>query len=125
MRFLTETRQKVISKTTQISASQNQKHNFCTQNGCVEGNVLGEGCHGNRLLGLVLDPLNLLDDGDVVPLEHDPSQLSLRLLLGVQLHGLVQHEVHVLVETHDVALDAGIHLKRNNVDCLGLLLFQT
>jgi len=60
--------------------------------------------------GLVLNPLHLLDDCDVVSLEHDPSQLSLRLLFGVELHGFVQHQVHVLIKADNVALNAGVHL---------------
>ena len=46
-----------------------------------------------------------LDERDVVPLEHDPAQGLLGVPLQVHLGRVVQHQVHVLVETHDVSLD--------------------
>ena len=46
-----------------------------------------------------------LDEGDVVPLEHDPAELLGGVPLHVHLRRVVQHQVHVLVEAHDVALD--------------------
>lgn len=46
-----------------------------------------------------------LDEGDVVPLQHDPAQLLAGVPLQVHLRGVVQHQVHVLVETDDVTLD--------------------
>ena len=49
-----------------------------------------------------------LDEGDVVALEHDPADLLLRPVLDVNLAGLVQHQVHVLVEPDDVALHTGV-----------------
>ena len=46
-----------------------------------------------------------LDERDVVPLQHDPAQLFLSVPLRVHLRGVVQHQIHVLVKSRDVALN--------------------
>ena len=46
-----------------------------------------------------------LDEGDVVPLEHDPAQGLAGVPLGVHLGRLVQHQVHVLVKSDNLSLD--------------------
>lgn len=43
--------------------------------------------------------LDVLDERNVVPLEHDPAEGAPVLLLDVVLLGFVQHQVHVLVES--------------------------
>jgi len=64
-------------------------------------------CHASLLRG---GGVHGLDERDVVALEHDPSQLLPAVRLHVHLDGVVQHEVHVLVEAHDAAVDAQVHL---------------
>ena len=49
-----------------------------------------------------------LDEGNVVALEHDPPDFLHRASLEVDLGRVVQHQVHVLVEAHDVPLDARV-----------------
>ena len=49
-----------------------------------------------------------MDERDAVPLEQDPPDLPPRPLPEVQLGGLVQHHVHVLVEPGDDALEAEV-----------------
>ena len=55
-------------------------------------------------VALQLHSLNLgiflLDDGNVVALQHDPAELPLRVLLQVNFGRFVQHEVHILVKPY-------------------------
>ena len=55
--------------------------------------------------GAILGVLGL-DESYVVPLQHDPAKLLLSVPFGVHLWGVVQHQVHVLVESRDVTLDS-------------------
>ncbi|GMS89406.1 hypothetical protein PENTCL1PPCAC_11581 [Pristionchus entomophagus] len=50
--------------------------------------------------------VGLKDESDVVSLEEDSSNLVTALRLHVHLFSLVQHDVHVLVESYDVSLNA-------------------
>lgn len=50
--------------------------------------------------------IGVLDECDVVALQHDASQRPAVLRLHMVLLGVVQHKIHVLVESDDVALDA-------------------
>ena len=59
-----------------------------------------------QLLGSIFG----LDEGDVVPLQHDPLQGLACLPLQVDLYSFVQDEVHVLVEPGDNALDASVNI---------------
>ena len=63
-------------------------------------------CCPSLLIGAVL----ALDEGDVVPLEHDPAQRLAGIPLGVHLRGLVQHEVHVLVKTDNLPLNPCVNV---------------
>ena len=56
-------------------------------------------------LPLLVWPVLALDEGDVVPLEHDPTQGLAGVPLRVLLCGLVQDEVHVLIKTDNLSLD--------------------
>merc|ERR1712080_678067 len=51
-----------------------------------------------------------LDEGDVVPLEHDPAQHLLRLPLQMHLGGFVQNQVHVLVEADYMSFNPGVNV---------------
>ena len=53
-------------------------------------------CEG--LQGSLVSVLGL-DEGYIVSFQHDPSQWFPGVPLGVNLEGLVQNQVHVLVET--------------------------
>jgi len=55
---------------------------------------------------LVLRGTDVLYKRDVVALEHDPTEVPAVTGLHIDLLGIVQHQIHVLVEAHDVALDA-------------------
>merc|ERR1719384_234231 len=61
-------------------------------------------------LPLLVGPVLALDQGDVVSLEHDPAQLLARVPLGVDLCGLIQDEVHVLIKTDNLSLDPCIDI---------------
>ena len=54
--------------------------------------------------GAILGVLGL-DESYVVPLQHDPAQLLLSVPLSVDLRGVVQHQVHVLIKSRDVTLN--------------------
>ena len=51
-----------------------------------------------------------LDEGDVVSLRHDPPELLACVPLQVDLRGVVQHQVHVLVEPDNVTLNPGVNV---------------
>ena len=108
MKNTIETRQNNLKK---VVRAQQQNKNIHHGDIIYKGGMHGYHGNGYHRLRLRLRALHLLDDGDVVSLQHDPAQFALRHLLGVQLDCVVQDQVHVLVETNDEALDAGIHLK--------------
>jgi len=58
------------------------------------------GSHGGREL----------DGRDAVALEQNPPDKGACVLLGVQLLGVVEHEVHVLVEANQPALNAQVQV---------------
>ena len=49
-----------------------------------------------------------MDEGDAVPLKQDPADLPPRPLSDVQLGGVVQHHVHVNIESEDDSLEAQV-----------------
>jgi hypothetical protein len=59
---------------------------------------------------LLFSPILGLDEGDIVPLDHDPSERLPRVTLQMDLIGIIQDEVHVLVESGDDSLNAGVHV---------------
>lgn len=59
---------------------------------------------------LVHRGIGVLDQSDIVALQHDPSERLPVLRLLVVLLGLVQHQVHVLVEADDVPLDTQVNV---------------
>lgn len=52
--------------------------------------------------------IHVLDQGNVVSLEHYPAHRLPVLALRVILLCVVQHQVHVLVEAHDVTWEGGV-----------------
>lgn len=48
---------------------------------------------------------NILDECDIVALQHDPAERATILRFQMILFGIVQHQIHVFVETNDVTLD--------------------
>lgn len=47
---------------------------------------------------------------DIVALQHDPSERLPVLRLLMVLLGIVQHQIHVLIEADDVPLDPQVHV---------------
>lgn len=65
-----------------------------------------EGFAGWPLSRLVLRGTDVLYERDVVALEHDPPEVAALPGLHIDFLGVVQHQIHVLIESHNVALDA-------------------
>ena len=59
---------------------------------------------------LLVWPVLALDEGNVVPLEHDPAQSLAGAPLRVYLGRLVQDQVHVLVEANNLSLDPSVDI---------------
>lgn len=99
--------------------------------------------HGVSLQGM--DVSRILSDGPheghILPLDQQLPQRTGGLGLGLYLEGLIQHDVHELIETEDLALEtdgvvivepdlhAGLVLQeleddRERVDALGLSLLR-
>ena len=57
-------------------------------------------------LGVRSRCLYLLNQADVIALQKDAADFLARVLLEENLFGIVQHEIHVLVEADDVTFDA-------------------
>jgi len=52
----------------------------------------------------------VLDESDIVSLEEDSAEGLTGVPLQVDLYSLVQHQVHVLIETCDDSLNPGVDI---------------
>ena len=86
--------------------SRNTKYNSVRKEAGNEERRMGR-CRARPSL-LLRVAVDRLDEGDVVALQHDSPDLLPGPVLDVALAGVVQDEVHVLVEADDAAFHPGV-----------------